>query len=205
MPLIAGATLNLGLYGIIRINVDLLPATQTGMGIVMLLIGTVTALIGILYATIEDDLKMLLAHSSIENAGIIVSLFIDPVEKQILGAAKLGAPANEIHTGAYANVKSVAQGKELKRILKAAQFGKNLGLKIHAGHGLTYENIFPLLAIPEIEEFNIGHSIISRALFVGIAKSVSEMKKTALIFMVRWKSSWPNIWAAGLKHRPVRQ
>ena len=106
-----------------------------------------------------------------------VSLFIDPVEKQILEAANLGAPAIEIHTGAYANAQGKARDRELARIRKAAAFGKNLGLHIHAGHGLDYENIFPLLAISEIEEFNIGHSIVSRAIFVGMNKAVSEMKK----------------------------
>jgi len=108
---------------------------------------------------------------------IEVSLFIDPVEKQILEAARLGAPAVEIHTGSYANARGPAQIKELKRIRSAAEAGRNLGLHIHAGHGLDYGNIFPLLEISEIEEFNIGHAIVSRALFVGMAKAVTEMKK----------------------------
>lgn len=108
---------------------------------------------------------------------IEVSLFIDPAEKQIREAARLGVPAIEIHTGSYANAKEAGRDRELSRLRKTARLGKQLGLRIHAGHGLDYENIFPILAIPEIEEFNIGHSIVSRALFVGIAKAVSEMKK----------------------------
>jgi pyridoxine 5-phosphate synthase len=108
---------------------------------------------------------------------IQVSIFIDPIEKQVREAARLGAYAIEIHTGSYANARGAQKEKELLRIRKAAQLGRTLGLKIHAGHGLNYENIFPLLEIPEILEFNIGHSIISRAMFVGIARAVQEMKK----------------------------
>ena len=106
-----------------------------------------------------------------------VSIFIDPIEKQVREAARLGADAIEIHTGSYANARGPQKEKELCRIRKAACLGHGLGLKIHAGHGLNYENIFPLLEVPEILEFNIGHSIISRAVFVGIARAVQEMKK----------------------------
>jgi pyridoxine 5-phosphate synthase len=106
-----------------------------------------------------------------------VSLFIDPIEKQVQEAARLGAYAIEIHTGSYANAREPQKEKELLRIRKAARLGHGLGLKIHAGHGLHYENIFPLLQIPEILEFNIGHSIMSRAMFVGIARAVQEMKR----------------------------
>lgn len=106
-----------------------------------------------------------------------VSLFIDPIEKQVREAARLGAYAIEIHTGSYANASGTKQKKELERIRSAAWTGAGLGLRIHAGHGLNYENIFPLLEIPEILEFNIGHSIVSRAMFVGLAKAVQEMKK----------------------------
>ena len=108
---------------------------------------------------------------------IEVSLFIDPVEDQVREAARLGASAIEIHTGSYANASGKRKGKELSRIRGAARLGRELGLRIHAGHGLNYENIFPLLAAPEIIEFNIGHSIVSRAMFVGIARAVQEMKK----------------------------
>ncbi|MFH0985313.1 MAG: pyridoxine 5'-phosphate synthase [Candidatus Omnitrophota bacterium] len=106
-----------------------------------------------------------------------VSLFIDPVEVQVREAARLGAYAIEIHTGSYANAAGKKQDKELFRIREAARLGRSLGLHVHAGHGLNYENIFPLLAVPEITEFNIGHSIVSRAVFVGLARAVQEMKK----------------------------
>lgn len=106
-----------------------------------------------------------------------VSLFIDPAEVQVREAARLGAYAIEIHTGSYANAAGKKKERELFRIREAAKLGQKLGLHVHAGHGLNYENIFPLLTMPEILEFNIGHSIISRAVFVGLAKAVQEMKK----------------------------
>ncbi len=106
-----------------------------------------------------------------------VSLFIDPAESQVREAARLGAYAIEIHTGSYANAVGKKKEKELFRVREAARLGLELGLHVHAGHGLNYENVFPLLSIPEIIEFNIGHSIVSRAVFVGLAKAVQEMKK----------------------------
>ena len=106
-----------------------------------------------------------------------VSLFIDPAEDQVREAARLGAYAIEIHTGSYANAVGKKKEKELFRVREAAKLGRELGLHVHAGHGLNYENVFPLLAMPEIIEFNIGHSIVSRAVFVGMAKAVQEMKK----------------------------
>lgn len=108
---------------------------------------------------------------------IEVSLFIDPDERQIREAVNLGASAIEIHTGAYANAKGKAKDRELRRIQRSAVLGSELGLRVHAGHGLNYENISPLLVIPEIREFNIGHSIISRSVFVGVRTAVKEMKK----------------------------
>lgn len=106
-----------------------------------------------------------------------VSLFIDPIEAQVREAARLGAYAIEIHTGSYANAVGKKKEKELFRVREAVRLGQALGLRVHAGHGLNYENIFPLLPVAEISEFNIGHSIISRAVFVGLAKAVQEMKK----------------------------
>ena len=106
-----------------------------------------------------------------------VSLFIDPIEEQVRAAASLGAYAIEIHTGSYANATGRRKGKEIFRVREAARLGRELGLHVHAGHGLNYENIFPLLSLPEILEFNIGHSIISRAVFVGLSRAVQEMKK----------------------------
>jgi len=115
--------------------------------------------------------------SALSAKKVEVSLFIDPIVKQVREAARIGAFAIEIHTGSYANAKGAQRDKELSRIREAARLGSELGLRVHAGHGLNYENIFPLLRIPEILEFNIGHSIISRAIFVGLSRAVSEMKK----------------------------
>lgn len=114
---------------------------------------------------------------ALSEGKVEVSLFIDPVEKQVREAARLGAYAIEIHTGSYANAAGKKKEKELFRIREAARLGRDLGLHVHAGHGLNYENIFPLLEVPEILEFNIGHSIVSRAVFVGLAKAVQEMKR----------------------------
>jgi pyridoxine 5-phosphate synthase len=123
----------------------------------------------------RDPLARTISALSVKK--VEVSLFIDPIEKQVREASRLGAYAIEIHTGSYANATNKKKEKELSRVREAARLGHELGLHVHAGHGLNYENIFPLLNIPEIIEFNIGHSIISRAVFVGIARAVQEMKK----------------------------
>ena len=107
---------------------------------------------------------------------IQVSLFIDPVIKQIDIAKETGASAIEIHTGSYARAVGKQKSAELKRIRKAAEYARRAGLIVHAGHGINYENILPLLKIREIEEYNIGHSIVSRAVFVGLKNAVHEMK-----------------------------
>jgi len=113
----------------------------------------------------------------LSEAGIRVSLFIDPDPDQIRAAADSGAPVIEIHTGAYANAEDPdAARAELQRIAEAAELGKQLGLVINAGHGLHYQNIAPVVELNAIREFNIGHSIIARAIFVGLGKAVEEMK-----------------------------
>jgi len=123
-------------------------------------------------------IQLMRTIDALSEKKVEVSLFIDPIEKQVREAARLGAYAIEIHTGSYANAKEGFQrNRELVRIWEAARLGHQLGLRVHAGHGLNYENIFPLLNISEIIEFNIGHSIISRALFMGLSRAVSEMKK----------------------------
>ena len=109
--------------------------------------------------------------------GIEVSLFIDPDPKQIQTAARVGSYAIEIHTGTYANAKGTKQKRELRRIKKAAQLASQLGLKVHAGHGLDYQNTKAVARIPEIIELNIGHSIVAHAVFVGIRKAVQQMKQ----------------------------
>lgn len=110
-------------------------------------------------------------------AGIRVSLFVDPDPEQIDASVECGAPVIEIHTGAYANAedRSRAQG-ELERIEEAAQRAHAAGLVVNAGHGLHYENIFDVVALDLIREFNIGHAIISRAIFTGLGQAVADMK-----------------------------
>ncbi len=134
--------------------------------------------------TTEGGLDVLAAGESVSaacrelaDAGIRVSLFIDPSPEQLRAAADAGAPVVELHTGAYAEASGVAQEHELKRIEDAARFGASLGLRIHAGHGLHYDNVAPIAAIPEIVELNIGHGIVARSLFDGFAAAVSEMKQ----------------------------
>ena len=114
----------------------------------------------------------------LSDAGILVSLFIDADHRQIEAAVASGAPYIEIHTGAYAEApEGLEREAELSRIRKAATFAASLGLKVNAGHGLTYHNVQPIAALPEMHELNIGHAIIGRALFSGLADAVSEMKQ----------------------------
>lgn len=108
----------------------------------------------------------------LREAGIRVSLFVDPDFRQLDAAAALGAPVVELHTGAY------AEGKpgELDRLAAAAHRAAELGLEVHAGHGLTYGNVGPIAAIPEIRELNIGHFIVGEAVFVGLAEAIRRMR-----------------------------
>ncbi len=115
------------------------------------------------------------ALSRLRGAGINTSLFIDPVEAAIRTAAELGAQAIELHTGEYANASREGRPEQLERLRRAAVLGRELGFAVHAGHGLTYENVSLVAAIPEIEELNIGHSVVSRAVFVGMERAVREM------------------------------
>lgn len=109
-------------------------------------------------------------------AGSRVSLFIDPDFDQIQAANKAGAPVIELHTGDYANAQGEAKLQALKRIESAAEYAQKLGLQVNAGHGLTLDNVGPIAAIPGMCELNIGHSIIARAVFVGLREAVSEMR-----------------------------
>ncbi|MDI6791870.1 MAG: pyridoxine 5'-phosphate synthase [bacterium] len=116
------------------------------------------------------------AVESLSQAGIKVSLFIDPVLDQIEAASKTGAPFIELHTGEYAGAKSEEEvERELARLKKAAAKAVTLGLRINAGHGLNYRNVTPVASIPRVEELNIGHSIVSRAVLVGMERAVREM------------------------------
>lgn len=120
-----------------------------------------------------DELRPLVAR--LKGRGIRVSLFIDPDEEQVGAAAELGADFVEIHTGAYANAAGSGAEVELKRLITAAGLAVDAGLRVNAGHGLNYHNLRPVLAMPGLEELNIGHSIISRAVTVGMAEAVREM------------------------------
>jgi pyridoxine 5-phosphate synthase len=111
------------------------------------------------------------------DAGIRVSLFIDPDLPQLEAAARIGAPAVELHTGAYADARGERQAIELQRLREAARHASRLGLIVHAGHGMNYHNVQPIAAIPDIVELNIGHAIVARSLIDGMARAVSEMKR----------------------------
>ncbi len=117
------------------------------------------------------------AVKRLAEAGILVSLFIDADHRQIDAAVTAGAPYIEIHTGAYAEAtEGLEQDAELKRIREAAEYAASRGLKVNAGHGLTYHNVLPVAAIPQMHELNIGHSIIGQAVISGLAEAVREMK-----------------------------
>lgn len=121
------------------------------------------------------------ACASLAEAGIRVSLFIDPDKAQVEASASVGAPVIELHTGAYADAGSAPEcAVELERVRSAAEFARSLGLLVHAGHGLNYHNVMPVAAIPEILELNIGHSIVSQAVFDGLATAVARMKALML-------------------------
>ena len=110
-------------------------------------------------------------------AGIRVSLFIDPERRQVDAALEAGAPVVELHTGAYAEASdSGKRRRELERVRTAAEYAASRGLLVNAGHGLNYDNVGPIAAIARIGELNIGHAIVARAVFVGIARAVREMK-----------------------------
>ncbi|MDE2029384.1 MAG: pyridoxine 5'-phosphate synthase [Alphaproteobacteria bacterium] len=126
---------------------------------------------------VKGGKKLACIVNELAAAGIRVSLFINPEAAQILAAWTSGAAAIELHTGTYANAKGSAQKRELKRLQWAATQAHKLGLEVHAGHGLTYDNVGPIAAIPEIAELNIGHFLVGDALFVGFAASVRQMRK----------------------------
>jgi pyridoxine 5-phosphate synthase len=117
------------------------------------------------------------AVKTLQGFGVRVSLFIDPVEAQIECAKRTGAHAIEIHTGTFCNANLSMREKERTEIADAATLAARLGLEVHAGHGLDYQNVLPIAQIPEIVELNIGHSIIARAVIVGIEQAVREMKQ----------------------------
>lgn len=125
-----------------------------------------------------DQVRIGAAVERLSKVGTRVSLFIDPEKEQIDAAVAVGAPVIEFHTGAYANaVKSEERRECYLKLAEMAAYASSKGLHVNSGHGLTYENVTPIASIKEIEELNIGHSIIARAIFVGLPAAVQEMKK----------------------------
>ena len=137
--------------------------------------------------TTEGGLDIVGAHDSLlprigrlTDAGIRVSLFVEPDEAVMDAARRLGAPVVELHTGSYCE--AVASGdagrtaRELARITRAAAYGAGLGLEIHAGHGLALDSVGPVAALPEIAELNIGHALIGEAIFVGLSQAIRDMR-----------------------------
>lgn len=110
-------------------------------------------------------------------ARIRVSLFIEPDARQIDAAIRLGAPVVELHTGRYAELDGADRAEELRRIADAAALAAKNGIEVHAGHGLTFDNVGPIAAIPQVRELNIGHFLIGEALFVGLGESVRRMRE----------------------------
>jgi pyridoxine 5-phosphate synthase len=126
---------------------------------------------------LQQEEKIRAACQRLAQAGIEVSLFIDPDLKQLAAAKRCGAPAIEIHTGSYADTKDKdEQTKELHKIKSAAQWAKQNGFIVNAGHGLNIDNVQAIAAIPEISTLNIGHAIIARAVFIGLPEAVKEIK-----------------------------
>ena len=114
--------------------------------------------------------------NKLKSLGVTLSAFIDPVEQQIELAGKLGFDAVELHTGRYANSWRQSDSA-LEELRQAARHAVELGLFVHAGHGLTYANVLPVAQIPEIEELNIGHSVMSRAILLGMHRAVTDMRQ----------------------------
>jgi len=120
---------------------------------------------------LTEATRMLTGH------GIRVALFIDPDPRQIEAAARIGAPAIELHTGGYADTAGSQQATELERLHAGARLAAGLGIEVHAGHGLNYHNVQPVAAIRDIVELNIGHAIVARAVFDGLATAIRDMKQ----------------------------
>jgi pyridoxine 5-phosphate synthase len=117
------------------------------------------------------------ACGQLAEAGIRVSLFINPAEAQVDAAVRAGAPAIELHTGAYAEAAGSARAAALHQLAQAARQASASGLVVNAGHGLDYHNVQPVAALPQLVELNIGHAIVARAIFTGIGPAVAEMKR----------------------------
>ena len=115
--------------------------------------------------------------SELGAARIRVSMFIEPDKRQLDASKSLGAPVVELHTGAYANASGAERERLLAKIRQAAAYGESVGLEIHAGHGLTYDNVKAIAAIPQIRELNIGHFLMGEAMFIGLEASIRTMRR----------------------------
>jgi len=127
---------------------------------------------------LTGDADSTLAVKKLKDKGVYVSAFIDPDEKQVIAARQQGFDAIELHTGEYCNATGEEQLKQLERLKKAASLAAERGLRLHAGHGLNYQNVGPIARLPGMRELNIGHAIVSRAIFVGLREAVRQMKQT---------------------------
>ena len=116
------------------------------------------------------------ATERLHGEGIKVSFFIDPTDEQVRASSDIGADAVELHTGEYANATGAARGSQLERIRAMAEVADGLGLDVHAGHGLTYQNVGAVARIPQVVELNIGHSIIARSIYTGVTDAVAAMR-----------------------------
>ncbi len=125
-------------------------------------------------AGLFDRLEPMVA--ALAAAGVRVSLFVEPDSRQIDAALRLGAPVIELHTGRYAELDGAACAEELRRLSDAAALAARNGIEVHAGHGLTYDNVAPIAAIRQVRELNIGHFLIGEAIFVGLDASVRRMR-----------------------------
>jgi pyridoxine 5-phosphate synthase len=132
--------------------------------------------------TTEGGLDVVASYDAVKyackhlgEAGIRVSLFIDPDVSQLDAAVACGAPVVELHTGSYADAEEANVDSEYQRIVTAAEYGDSIGLQVNAGHGLHYQNVQRIVRIPQLVELNIGHSIVAQAIFVGLEKAVREM------------------------------
>lgn len=123
----------------------------------------------------HDHLKPMVAR--LRDAGCRVSLFIEPDRRQLAAAVSLGAPVVELHTGRYCELEGAARAAELERLRAAAAACATMGLECHMGHGLAYDNVGPVAAIPQVVELNIGHFLIGEAIFVGLDTSIREMRR----------------------------
>ena len=145
---------------------------------------------------LEEPERVTEAVKRLKDAGVFVSAFIDPEETQIEVAQQQGFDAIELHTGEYANAADVDEAAvQLHRLERAGQAVLERGMRLHAGHGLNYRNVVPVARIPVMSELNIGHAIVSRAIFVGLREAVREMKRlmdaATQVRDVRWAQSLP--------------